>query len=228
MVKKFERLDECPLQSAPVILGGETVIAGDNAITAIKWCSHSRGCEQEYGSLVELAGCRLNYVSNSGPKRVRLVKQTHDPQSAVRVVVPPDIADLIPTFMNNRHREAKELAVAAKAEDFTTVDHFAQRMVGSGSMFGFDEITARGRIIRSAVVRRNAHEITQAVSAYASYLAMVRIEYDGHNSFISAKLTGALHTGYMQPKAPRSMFSDQAANSASYFEGAPLIVIPPA
>lgn len=99
--------------------------------------------------------------------------------STIKLVLPRDLADLVPTFLTNRRSETSALLTAVAKGDFRRIDWIAQRMVGGGAMFGFDRITEIGRMIRCAVTSSNRRQIRQRVQEYAEYLDQLRVEYRG-------------------------------------------------
>ena len=103
----------------------------------------------------------------------------HRSAAAITVVLPLDLADLVPRFLANRRNEAKALLVALVEGDFESIDWIAQRMVGGGAMFGFDQITAIGRMVRRATASRDIPQIRLAIDEYAAYLERLRVEYYG-------------------------------------------------
>ena len=103
----------------------------------------------------------------------------HRSAAAITVVLPLDLADLVPRFLANRRNEAKALLVALVEGDFESIDWIAQRMVGGGAMFGFDQITAIGRMVRRATASRDIPQIRLAIDEYAAYLERLRVEYHG-------------------------------------------------
>ena len=173
MARRFETLDYCPTRDAAVVFAGIKVVTSSQVVTAIKWCACARQCEQEHGSLLELPACRLHDAPSREP--LRPAKPSPAPSAPIRVAVPADIADLVPGFLHNRRMEAKRLAAAATEHDFALVDRVAQTMVGGGSMFGFDEITAIGRVLRQAAATRNASALADAVASYGLYLSRVQV-----------------------------------------------------
>lgn len=106
-------------------------------------------------------------------------KTKHRHAATIRVVLPQDLADLVPGYLANRGSETRTLLTALAQGDFQGIDWIAQRMVGGGAMFGFDRITELGRVIRSAVTSGNRRQIRQAVQDYAAYLDQLRVEYRG-------------------------------------------------
>ena len=64
-----------------------------------------------------------------------------------RVTVAKDIADLIPVFMKNRHKELDALRVALAAADFEQLRQLGHRMKGVGNSYGFAHVSTLGKYI---------------------------------------------------------------------------------
>jgi hypothetical protein len=126
----------------------------------------------------------------------------HRSATTIRVVLPLDLADLVPQFLVNRRNEAKALLVALVEGDFESIDWIAQRMVGGGAMFGFDQITAIGRMVRCATASRNIRQIRLAIDEYAEYLERLRVEYHGSPD-APIRLAPERARGVQTRKAPR-------------------------
>jgi HPt (histidine-containing phosphotransfer) domain-containing protein len=78
-----------------------------------------------------------------------------------RVIVAKDIADLIPVFMKNRHKELEALRVALAAADFEQLRQLGHRMKGVGNSKSGD---------------RNA--LAATITEYDNYLSKVQIAYE--------------------------------------------------
>lgn len=179
MVKQFEVLEDCPAQGVPVVLGGVKVVTQSAVVTALSWCAHARQCEQEHGSLLDVPACRLHDEPSTRPTAPSQPAGKPAPARRTRVLVPEDIADLVPAYLGNRRKEATQLAAAAAAQDFTAIELIAGRMSGGGAMFGFDEITALGRELRRAVAQKSVLEAQRVAAAYEAYLAEVKVMSGG-------------------------------------------------
>ena len=64
-----------------------------------------------------------------------------------KVLVAKDIADLIPVFMKNRHKELDALRVALAAADFEQLRQLGHRMKGVGNSYGFNHVSTLGKSI---------------------------------------------------------------------------------
>jgi HPt (histidine-containing phosphotransfer) domain-containing protein len=94
------------------------------------------------------------------------------------VHVDPDIADLIPGFLDNRRKDTASIAEAVTRGDFETVRTLGHRMKGAGGSYGFDPITDIGSRLEQAGLAKNADEIKSLMAELAAYLDDVTVVYD--------------------------------------------------
>jgi HPt (histidine-containing phosphotransfer) domain-containing protein len=96
----------------------------------------------------------------------------------ILVKADPDVADLIPDFLNNRRKDITVMLDALKRGDFETIRVLAHSMKGSGGGYGFDAITEVGRDLEQAAKSKNTEEIGKHISALSSYLDRVEVIYE--------------------------------------------------
>ena len=96
----------------------------------------------------------------------------------ILVKVDPDIADLIPGFLENRRKDITAMQEALERGDFETVRVLGHSMKGAGGGYGFDAITEIGAALERAAKDRNADEIRLRVDALAAYLDRVEVISD--------------------------------------------------
>src|SRR5512145_671016 len=95
-----------------------------------------------------------------------------------RVIVAKDLEDLIPVFMNNRHKELDALRTALAAADFEKLRQLGHRMKGVGNSYGFAHVSTLGKYIEEGA-RSGDHAALQAsISEYGDYLSKVQIAYE--------------------------------------------------
>ena len=93
------------------------------------------------------------------------------------VYIDPDLQDLIPGFLENRHKDAASLRRALEGKDFQTVRLLGHRMKGDGGGYGFDSISLIGEALEEAAIQENEATIGQTISALTHFLANVEISY---------------------------------------------------
>jgi len=99
-------------------------------------------------------------------------------QSAYTVTVAKDLADLIPSFMNNRRKELETLRAALAQSDFEELRRLGHRMKGAGSSYGFDLVSTIGKAIEDGAKASDAAAIASNLDTYEDYLAKVEIVYE--------------------------------------------------
>jgi hypothetical protein len=211
MISEFERLDVCPVTGLPVVVTAYKLAAGANNIRGVSWCSNAGRCLIEHGTLADIPSCLLHHVQvslaaqpASGPATMGIGLADMVPHLPLEVTIGRHIADLIPGFMENRRQEASDLAAALASSDYARMDQLAQRMVGVGSMYGFDGITILGKIIRRALTDKNKPELKESISHYWTYLARVRITYSGEQSALDVPVDSRTDTGSPHVRPMRS------------------------
>ena len=100
------------------------------------------------------------------------------PSHTCVVRVASDLADLIPLFMESRHKELHALRAAIANADFEILRQIGHRMRGVGLSYGFEEVSAIGRRIEESARREDRAALEEHVSQYAAYLASVQVIYE--------------------------------------------------
>ena len=95
-----------------------------------------------------------------------------------KVTVAKDIADLIPVFMKNRHKELDALRVALAAADFEQLRQLGHRMKGVGNSYGFAHVSTLGRHIEDGARSGDRASLQATISEYDQYLSKVQIAYE--------------------------------------------------
>jgi len=92
--------------------------------------------------------------------------------------VDPDIAELIPGFLENRRKDIAAMLDAVQRGDFESVRVLGHSMKGAGGGYGFDAITEIGAALEQAAKQRNAVEIRNRVHELSRYLDQVEVIRD--------------------------------------------------
>jgi HPt (histidine-containing phosphotransfer) domain-containing protein len=93
------------------------------------------------------------------------------------VQVDPEIADLIPSFLENRRKDIKAMDEALRHGDFETIRALGHCMNGGGGSFRFDAVADIGKSLEEAAKNNNAEEIQRWVQDLAAYLDRVEVIY---------------------------------------------------
>lgn len=98
-------------------------------------------------------------------------------EAKIIVHVDLDIADLIPGFLENRHKDIKTIGEAVTQGDFETIQILGHSMKGAGGSYGFDAITDIGKSLEQAAKDKDAEGIQRSVQELAIYLDQVEVVY---------------------------------------------------
>jgi HPt (histidine-containing phosphotransfer) domain-containing protein len=92
-------------------------------------------------------------------------------------LVPSDVRELVPLFLQNRHKELHSLTEAIDAADFKMVHLIGHRMKGSGKAYGFDAISELGLQLEERAKVSDKAELLRLLAKYRQYLANVTVKY---------------------------------------------------
>ena len=99
-----------------------------------------------------------------------------DPRPAPVVICSdPEIADLVPGYLENRRRELPTWKAMLATHDLEHLRVAAHNMAGSGAAYGFVELTRIGRALQTATTSRDERAATELLNTLEEYLATVQI-----------------------------------------------------
>ncbi len=103
---------------------------------------------------------------------------TQEPMGKIIVRVDEALEDLIPGFLDNRHKDVETMNEALNSGDYDTVRVLGHSMKGSGGGYGFDAITDVGMSIETAAIDKNSQEIQKWINELSVYLGRVEVVYE--------------------------------------------------
>ena len=98
-----------------------------------------------------------------------------DEKEKIVVKVDPEIADLIPGFLNNRKKDIEYMESCLEVQDFEQIERLGHSMKGSGAGYGFVGITEIGRLIEIAGKEKDVEGIKKGIEDLRDYLDKVEI-----------------------------------------------------
>ena len=98
------------------------------------------------------------------------------PRPAIVVKVDPDIADMVPRFLENRSRDVARLREALVRADAEAVRAIGHTLNGVGGGYGFPAISEFGARLEEAGASGQAEAAASVVDELADYLSRVRVE----------------------------------------------------
>jgi signal transduction histidine kinase len=90
----------------------------------------------------------------------------------------PEIADLIPKFLDNRQKDIVMIESALEINDFETIRILGHSMKGAGGGYGFDGVTEIGKNLEEAAKEADSNKIRNGVHELAQYRSKVEVIYD--------------------------------------------------
>ncbi|MCG6876514.1 MAG: Hpt domain-containing protein [Betaproteobacteria bacterium] len=101
---------------------------------------------------------------------------TSIPRRTVRISA--ELRELAPRFLAHRRGDVDCMREAIDREDFETVRAIGHTMKGSGSAYGFDDITTLGAEIERLAKARDAQALETVVTGLIEYLDSVEVIFD--------------------------------------------------
>ena len=93
----------------------------------------------------------------------------------IEIKIDPEIADLIPGFLNNREKDIKTMESCIEEENFEQIERLGHSMKGSGAGYGFNGISEIGSFIEIAGKEKDIEKIKKGIEDLKSYLSRVEI-----------------------------------------------------
>ncbi len=101
-----------------------------------------------------------------------------DRSEKIVVYVDPEIADIVPGFLENRQKDIKSIQGALLKEDYETIQTLGHSMKGSGAGYGFDAISDIGSMLEQEAENRNVEGIRRGVEELSTYLEQIDVVYE--------------------------------------------------
>ncbi len=94
------------------------------------------------------------------------------------VRIDSELEELIPNYIENRHKDIKNMTEALAKGDFDTVRLLGHSMKGSGASYGFTEISVIGKKLEEAAKAKNQADITASIQELSDYMANLEVVYE--------------------------------------------------
>lgn len=122
--------------------------------------------------LAALAVTQLERSVDNRASKPGALSHAVEPETPARghVELDDDIRELVPAYLESMRVEAGALASLLEEKDFAAMNRIGHQMKGSGSGYGFDELTEIGRAIEDAAGREDASALRLLQSALSRYL----------------------------------------------------------
>ena len=94
------------------------------------------------------------------------------------VILARNFEELVPGFIENRHRELEELRGALATGRYDQLGQIGHRMRGIGATYGFDRVSTLGGELEERAAASDRAGLAALIAGYADYLARLKIFYE--------------------------------------------------
>jgi signal transduction histidine kinase/CheY-like chemotaxis protein len=98
-------------------------------------------------------------------------------QGDIVVYPDPDLADLIPGYLENRQQDVKKIEELLIEDNLQEIRRLGHSMKGSGGGYGFDGITLIGGEMEAAAIKGNKDLVSELNKRLAGYLTRVKVVF---------------------------------------------------
>jgi HPt (histidine-containing phosphotransfer) domain-containing protein len=127
---------------------------------------------------VELELDQLEAIHSLKMEPAPQINQPPAPTEKLIIHADPEIADLIPKFLDNRQKDIQMIESALEQNDFETIRLLGHSMKGAGGGYGFDGVTEIGKNLEEAAKEEDSNKIRNGIHELAEYLRRVEVIYD--------------------------------------------------
>ena len=99
-------------------------------------------------------------------------------ENKIVVKIDEDLEELIPGYLENRHHDIAKIKTALEEGDYETIRILGHGMKGSGSGYGFEQISEIGSNMEQAAITQDSGQVTELLTGLEDYLARVEIIYE--------------------------------------------------
>lgn len=93
----------------------------------------------------------------------------------IRIEVDPDLADLVPSFLENRRADITTIREALEQRDYHRIHRIGHNLKGDSGALGFDGLSDVGRELEHAALQQNEGAIRTQLEHFSDYLGRVEI-----------------------------------------------------
>ena len=98
-------------------------------------------------------------------------------RNEITVAIDPAVADLVPKYLSRCGQDLAAIRALLPTRDFAAIRALGDRMAGSGTAYGFAEVSDRGFEIEAAAQKGDSSTIEVALVALEHYVKSVKVVY---------------------------------------------------
>lgn len=93
------------------------------------------------------------------------------------IYIDNDMKDLIPIYLNNRHKDIQAVFEALQNNTFPQIQTIGHNLKGTGESYGFSDITIIGKALEEAARAEDAVEVRKYINELVKYMESIEIVY---------------------------------------------------
>lgn len=116
-------------------------------------------------------------TDNSNLQSVKITTPAEKPkkEGAISVIIDPELLELIPGYLVHRREDIDKLRILLKGRQYRDIERCGHSMKGSGSGYGFDDISRIGEFIEKAGQSESIVKIEKGIDKLEYYLDNLEI-----------------------------------------------------
>lgn len=96
----------------------------------------------------------------------------------VTVKIDSDLEELIPGYLENRHKDIQSIKDNLGSEDFESIRMLGHSMKGSGGGYGFEYVSEVGKCIEEAAKVSDVDSINTQIANLKDYLSRLEVVFE--------------------------------------------------
>lgn len=96
----------------------------------------------------------------------------------ITVKVDPDLAELIPGYLENRRKDIQSIKESIGRDNFESIRLLGHSMKGSGGGYGFDYVSEVGKSIEEAAKKSDVESIETQIVNLGDYLSRLEVVFE--------------------------------------------------
>ncbi len=97
----------------------------------------------------------------------------------ILVKIDPDLEELIPGFLENRHKDLQSLQAALAAAEHPTMQAIGHSLAGVGGGYGFVGMSELGADIEAAARQQDLATLAALIDSLERYMQNIEIVFEG-------------------------------------------------
>lgn len=94
------------------------------------------------------------------------------------VKIDKDLKEIIPMFIDNRHKDIKQLEVHLESNDLTAIEVIAHKLAGNAGSYGFMELSKIGADMEASCKANDRDSVEIHFRSYKNFMDNLVVEFE--------------------------------------------------